>query len=127
MVTEEQFEGLEKRVEHIEKGLNEALELLSTAIDKLDTINTGIYGDAKNRHEGLLERVSNLESKLESLEKERLLADIEKEKERVKAEAEKTTKKTTWNTVIDILKWIGLGFLLLKGFIDIDALLKLIM
>ena len=61
---ERQFAMLEKRVESLEAKLDsqyKMLEAINESLKTLVSLETGLYGDSKNRQTGLVDRVRHLD------------------------------------------------------------------
>jgi len=89
-------------------------------------MNTGIYGDKKNKHKGVLEKQEELEKEIETL-KVQIKEIHEKDKEQ---DLSFNIKKTFKQEMVDvskdfiklIIQFVGL-YLVLKGIMPPDGLL----
>lgn len=114
-ITQQQFEMLEKRVQSLEDKLDtqyKILESINKSLKSLVSLETGLYGDEKNRQEGLVDRVRRLEEKL-----------IEMEKAALAKEVSKSTQKSTWYIVLEVAKWAAVAYLVAKGIFGFDTIL----
>jgi hypothetical protein len=114
----EKVMDLETRVLGMEDKLGEALKALKSISDQLEAIGLGIYGDEKNRHVGLLQRQEDTNREIGEIQ--RRLTQIEDKN--AEQDIALKAKKTLWVQVLEIVKWLGLAYLVLKGVFGFDTL-----
>jgi uncharacterized coiled-coil protein SlyX len=110
----EQFMVLEKRVASLETKLDtqyRMLEAINESLKTLVSLEAGIYGDKKNRQEGLVDRVKSLEDKIKEMEKMALSDEVSSK-----------AKKSTWSIILEVIKWSALGYLVAKGVFGFDTI-----
>lgn len=109
-----QFMALEKRVQSLESKLDTQyamLEAINESLKTLVSLEAGIYGDKKNRQEGLVDRVKSLEDKIKEMERVALSDEVSSRAE-----------KSTWGVVLEVIKWGAVAYLVAKGVFGFDTI-----
>lgn len=105
---------LEERVEELDNGMKDILKVLGEMNEQLKTINSGLYGDIKNRTVGVIQKQEDLEKRMYAME-----CDFKAEKEaniRINIAQDNLLKGRT-GTIDDGVKWgmrilLGVGVLI---------------
>lgn len=120
MTTEQHIERLEKEVVEIKRNLDKLISLV-------EEMNSGLYGDEKNNHIGVIKRqslleeeVKNLKNQIEQIKAKNIEQDIA-----INARNNYKTEIMNW------LRYITVGIIqiiviwaIIKGTVSPDALLK---
>lgn len=122
---EDRMDRLERNVEKMQKSLESLSDIVEDVNQNIKTMNSGLYGDEKNRHKGIIQKLDVLEQDVLFLQ-----AEIEKLQ---KKDAEKDTvsvvKKNVWYTIWEYVKITSVAliviYLLIKGILTVPELLKL--
>ncbi|MFN7465254.1 MAG: hypothetical protein ACK53T_01395 [Planctomycetota bacterium] len=120
------LDSLEQDMQELKVDLGEVSKKLDEVLELVYTMNTGIYGDKKNKHKGVLEKQEELEKEIETL-KVQIKEIHEKDKEQ---DLSFNIKKTFKQEMVDvskdfiklIIQFVGL-YLVLKGIMPPDGLL----
>jgi chromosome segregation ATPase len=132
--TEKQISKLERDVDEIKGKMSDMdKELLSikgdvtTILQLVQKMDAGLYGDSKNKHEGVIDRQHYLEEQIDKLKEE--IAQIHKKNndQDVEIKAKRTLRVELVEYGRELGKWvinIIVMYLIFKGLIDADAMLK---
>ncbi len=120
------LDSLEQDMQELKVDLGEVSKKLDEVLELVYTMNTGIYGDKKNKQKGVLEKQEELEKEIETL-KVQIKEIHEKDKEQ---DLSFNIKKTFKQEMVDvskdfiklIIQFVGL-YLVLKGIMPPDGLL----
>ena len=120
------LDSLEQDMQELKVDLGEVSKKLDEVLELVYTMNTGIYGDKKNKHKGVLEKQEELEKEIETL-KVQIKEIHEKDKEQdLSFNIKKTFKQEMVDVSTDFIKliiqFVGL-YLVLKGIMPPDGLL----
>lgn len=129
-VSVQQFMALETRVEKIEGKLDSQWEVLgqiNEKLKKLDTIETGLFGNEVLGHDGVIKRQADLQRQIDSLNKK--IEHIETvNREQDVAISAKNNYKNRWIEVGKMVAQILIQTIaiiaILKGIMGIDTFLK---
>lgn len=130
-VTEKQIMALETRVEKIEGKLDSQWEVLgqiNEKLKKLDTIETGLFGNEIIGHEGVIKKQADLQHQIDSLVKK--IEHIEQKNRDQDLEiGAKNSVKNRWIEIGKMIAQIVIQTVaiiaILKGIMGVDALLKI--
>jgi hypothetical protein len=116
----DKIDQLEKEMAQVNKSLEIIEGNLETLLRNVDKINVGLYGDEKNDHPGVIERLKELERRMNE-------KDIIDKEQTAGINARKELKITWWTILKIVGGIIGSGvawYLVFKGSIGADNLLK---
>jgi hypothetical protein len=121
------IDKLEEQVEQINKTLLKFSENLVDIKKNMIKINTGLYGDDENDHIGVIAKQRRFESEIEHLKSEiQMIKDINTFQDtQIKAKKSLLLNISgTGKMILQIIINIIVTIAVLRGLIDIDALLK---
>jgi hypothetical protein len=117
----------EQHIHKLEKDVNDIKGSLDQLIALVREMNKGLYGDEKNDHVGVIEKQRSMQKDIDRLYKEILIITQKNEEQDTLLHAKKSVRGEfiTWGQ--RIIGWIFQGiviYLIMKGFIGADALIK---
>ena len=118
----------EEQIAKMEKEISDVNEKVDTILQLVKEMNIGIYGDAKNRHRGVIDKQNDLEGEIDDIRKQ--IFEINKRTD--DRDLEVKTKITFKSELIEGFKETFkfcikavIIYLILKGVLGPDTLLKL--
>lgn len=118
MTTEQHIGQLDMDVQEIKKKLTDFYDILAEVNENIKTISTGLYGDEKNNHKGIISKYESLDAKIKELETK----IVEIQTKNIEQDLLLKTKKNIWTQILEYIKWAGLIYLVTKGVFGVDSL-----
>jgi chromosome segregation ATPase len=112
--------SMDSELASIKDGVSEILQL----VQKMDT---GLYGDSKNKYEGVIDRQHSLEEEMFKLKEEIRLIHKKNNDQDLEIKARKSLRSELIEYGRELGKWvinIIVMYLIFKGLVDADAMLK---
>jgi len=130
-IAEKQIMALETRMEKVEGKLDshwDVLAQINEKLKKLDTIETGLFGNEILGHEGVIKRQADLQRQIDSLNKEiEHIRQVNREQD--VAISAKNNVKNKWMEIGRMLVQIIIQTIaiiaILKGIMGVDTFLKI--
>src|SRR5690348_4883786 len=97
MTPEEQYNKMDKdvaevkqKITSVESEISDIKENVNTILQLVQKMDTGLYGDAKNRHRGVIDKQNDLEDEIDDLKKQISEINRRNEEKSIEANAKKT-------------------------------------
>src|SRR6187401_1826560 len=108
----------EERIAKMEKEISDVNEKVDTILQLVKEMNIGIYGDAKNRHRGVIDKQNDLEGEIDDIRKQIFEINRRYDDKDLESKAKKTFKSELIEYAKDAFKFgvkAVIVYLILKG------------